>query len=152
MSATRDHVADVQETDGHESSAAEQLAGRVLEALAAVPDPCMAFARLDISVRDLGLVRDVRVDGDVVAVDLTFTELGCSFSHHLVEEVRSAVEAVEGVGQVRVSPVFTPLWSRAEMTAAAQDTLAESVGRLSTIAHARGLQPPTHVTQTPESP
>jgi metal-sulfur cluster biosynthetic enzyme len=147
MSATRDGTADV-----HGAPASEELAGRVLEALAAVPDPCMAFARLDISVRDLGLVRDVRVHGDIVDVDLTFTELGCSFSHHLVEEVRTAVEAVEGVGEARVSPVFAPLWSREEMSAAARDTLAESVGRLSTIARARGQQPPTSSTPTTERP
>lgn len=118
------------------------VAERVAEALGAVPDPCMAFAKLDVSVQALGLIQDVRVDGDAVEVDLTFTELGCSFSHHLVEEVRAAVEAVEGVRQVRVTPVWSPMWSRERMAPAARAALADSAGRLSAIALARGQQPP----------
>lgn len=129
-------------TDAAAGTATGGVAERVAEALGGVPDPCMAFAKLDVSVRDLGLIQDVRVDGDAVEVDLTFTELGCSFSHHLVEEVRAAVEAVEGVHEVRVIPVWAPLWSRSRMAPTAQEVLADSVGRLSAIARARGQQPP----------
>lgn len=129
-------------TDAVTGTAEGPVAARVAEALGGVSDPCMAFAKLDVSVHDLGLILDVRVDGDAVEVDLTFTELGCSFSHHLVEEVRAAVEAVEGVHEVRVTPVWSPMWSRERMTPAARAALADSAGRLSAIARARGQQPP----------
>lgn len=81
-------------------------AEQVQEVLRTVLDP-----EYPVSVVDLGLVRGVHVDGDVVRVRLTFTSLGCPCVELIQEDVRRAVLQVEGVREVVVEQVFEP-WSR----------------------------------------
>lgn len=81
---------------------------RVAVALDGVADPCLAAAGIPGSVVDLGLVQDVREPAPgVVEVDLALTEVGCAFTHHLVDAVERTVSAVEGVQRVQVAPVWT---------------------------------------------
>lgn len=116
----------------------EPLAAAVADALASVEDPCMASAGLDLSILDLGLVQNVRMDGSHVRVELTFTELGCSFTHHLATRVQDALEALEGVDEVEVRPVWTPHWTRARLSPRARRALRASTGRLSGLAGTGG--------------
>jgi metal-sulfur cluster biosynthetic enzyme len=111
----------------------ESIAAAVADALRTVEDPCMASAGLDLSILDLGLVQDVRVEGSDVCVELTFTELGCSFTHHLAARVQTAIEALEGVQTVQVRAVWTPRWTRERLSPRARRALAESSGRLSEL-------------------
>lgn len=90
------------------------LATRVAQALSAIEDPCLAAAGIPGSIIELGLVQDVRATDDgSVAVDISLTEMGCAFTHHLLQRVWDAVEAVEGVGEATVTPTWT--WSPAQM-------------------------------------
>lgn len=109
------------------------LEARVHRALAGVADPCMALSGLGLSIADLGLVRDVRVDGGRVEVDVTFTEVGCAFSIRILDAVERAVRALEGVGEVTVTPVWRPGWSREDLSDHARATLGEAVDRLSRL-------------------
>lgn len=89
---------------------ARELASRVAAALSAIADPCLAAAGIPGSITDLGLVQDVRADADGrVAVDISLTEMGCAFTHHLLDAVWTAVEGVEGVLAATVTPTWT--WS-----------------------------------------
>lgn len=110
------------------------IEARVRTALDGVADPCMASAGLDLSVADLGLVCDVRVEGRTVEVDLTFTELGCAFTHHLLDAVERAVDGVEGVEEVRITPVWLPRWSRDRLSSRARSELGAATRRLSRLA------------------
>ena len=56
-----------------DSPQASLTRGAVLAALAAIPDPEIPV----ISILDLGVVKDVRIDGDRVEVDFTPTFMGC---------------------------------------------------------------------------
>lgn len=102
----------------------------------------MASAGLDLSILDLGLVYDVRLapersgppSGVTVEIDLTFTELGCSFTHHVMTRVTDAVEALDGVAEARVRPVWRPGWSRDRMSPAARAQLGDASARLSLLA------------------
>jgi metal-sulfur cluster biosynthetic enzyme len=78
----------------------------VYAALSAVRDP-----ELPMSVVDLGLIYDVRVDGTEVEVDMTLTSTGCPVHDLMVEDVRAAAAAVGGVSAARVSVVWDPPWT-----------------------------------------
>jgi len=78
----------------------------VLEALQAVKDPEIPT----ISVVDMGIVTNVSVDGDAIAVTMTPTFVGCP----AIDVMRSDIEEVcKGLGFARVSVqvTFDKPWS-----------------------------------------
>jgi len=79
----------------------------VLEALRTVIDP-----ELDISIVDLGLVRGVSVadDSGDVQIDLTLTSPMCPLGPEIVAATRSAAAGLDGVAEVDVQLVWSPLW------------------------------------------
>jgi metal-sulfur cluster biosynthetic enzyme len=80
-------------------------------ALRTVIDPCCRDR--EISVVDMGLVRDVAVDPDGnVEVELMLTSGWCPFQTDLLDEVGAAVRALPGVGDARVTIGLTEAWSR----------------------------------------
>ncbi len=66
-------------------------------ALASVQDP-----EIRRPITDLGMVKDIRVDGAHVHVDVYLTVAGCPMRQEIVDRVTTAVSAVEGVGEVSV--------------------------------------------------
>lgn len=78
----------------------------VLEALKECYDP-----EIPINIVDLGLVYGVTVDDGKVAVDLTLTSIGCPMAAELVQQVKDAVECVEGVDEAVVNLVWSPPWT-----------------------------------------
>lgn len=90
------------------------LAARVGAALGTIADPCLDAAGIKGSIIDLGLVQDIRADqAGQVEVDLSLTEMGCAFTHHLLDAVWTTARAVSGVRQVEVSPIWT--WAPDQM-------------------------------------
>jgi metal-sulfur cluster biosynthetic enzyme len=83
----------------------------VYEALGTVKDPCMGAAGLDLSIVDLGLIYGVEVDDGVVNVEMTFTEIGCVFTHVIGSGIHDAVGALPGVERVELTPRWLPLWT-----------------------------------------
>jgi ring-1,2-phenylacetyl-CoA epoxidase subunit PaaD len=86
----------------------------------AVPDPEIPV----ITIADLGILRGVSVDGDVVRVQITPTYSGCP----AMEEIRSDVVAVlheHGFSDVRVETVLSPAWTTDWMSAAGRRKLEE---------------------------
>lgn len=63
-----------------------------------------------LSIRDLGIVRDVRAVDETLEVDLTPTYSGCPATEAIEQ---AAVEALEsaGLGPVRVATVLAPAWT-----------------------------------------
>lgn len=70
----------------------------VRTALEAVEDP-----ELNRPITDLGMVKSVEVDGDVVAVEIYLTIAGCPMKSTLTDRTRAAAEGVEGVRKVTVT-------------------------------------------------
>jgi len=79
---------------------------QVTEALRDVFDP-----ELGMSVVDLGLVYDVRIDGRHVGITMTLTTPGCPLHDAMIEWVRQAVGRVPGVEEVAVAITFEPPWT-----------------------------------------
>ncbi len=103
-------------------SAATGVTGAEVRAvLDTVPDPEMP----PVSVAELGMVTDVRVDGDRVEVDLVPTYSGCPATALIKEHTTQAIAAMDGVGQVEVRFVNTVVWEPERITAPGRRKLAE---------------------------
>jgi metal-sulfur cluster biosynthetic enzyme len=70
------------------------------EALARVVDPCSIATGVPISLADMGLIREVEIDGDRVAVTLCLTSPVCLQAGMIVEAVECRVAEVAGVATV----------------------------------------------------
>ena len=95
-------------------------AERVWEALAGVPDPEIPI----ISVVDLGVVRDVQVDGEHVRVEFTPTFLGCPALDVMRTQMAEAVRELGGEPEVVV--VTDGAWSTDRITPAGREKLREA--------------------------
>ena len=73
----------------------------VLEALKDVIDP-----EIGLSLVDMNLIRDIKVDGDVVKIKMTLTMPGCPLAGFLMEQVKQRAEKIEGISKAEVELVW----------------------------------------------
>lgn len=78
---------------------------KVISALRDVYDP-----EIGINVVDLGLIREVKIDGDNVTVDMVLTIPGCPLRDYMLSQVKETVESIEGVKSVAVN-LLDDVWS-----------------------------------------
>ncbi len=114
------HVAPSPQADG-----AERAAGAATQV---VPGSAAAFADvsleqaklalrkvkdpdLNLNIVDLGLVYDVRVTGNDIAVDMSLTSPGCPSGPEIMGDVERVLKALPGVGPVAVNLVWSPFWT-----------------------------------------
>ncbi|HEX2892914.1 MAG TPA: 1,2-phenylacetyl-CoA epoxidase subunit PaaD [Marmoricola sp.] len=105
------------------------MSAAVREAVAAVLDPELPM----VTIEDLGILRDVRVDGDVVHVTITPTYAGCP----AMDAIRADIEAAVPDHPVVVHTVLSPAWSTDDITEAGRSKLG-----------AGGIAPPGVGTRT----
>ena len=111
-------------------------------ALQAVMDPCLAASGHPMSVLDLGLISGVTEDGQTIEVRITFTEVGCQFTHRVISSIEDRLLALDRFRHVRVVPEWRPGWTEERMTEHARSALAQ--GRLHMVKRiARGETPLT---------
>jgi len=88
--------------DGVEAASEEAI----VEALKSVYDP-----EIPVNIHDLGLIYEIeRFDDGTVKIEMTLTAPGCPVAGILPKQVADAVAAVEGVGEVEVNLVWSPIW------------------------------------------
>ena len=75
-----------------------------------------------LSVVELGIVRDIAVDGSAVVVTITPTYSGCPAMRVIEDEITAALEA-RGLSPVRLETVFAPAWTTDWMSAEAKEKL-----------------------------
>lgn len=96
----------------------------IAEAVAGVLDPELPL----ITIADLGILRDVRVEdtagGTHVTVTITPTYSGCPAMEAIAAEVRAAATAA-GADDVEVRTVLAPAWTTDWITETGRATLAE---------------------------
>jgi metal-sulfur cluster biosynthetic enzyme len=97
---------------------AGDLRDQVTEALRNVHDP-----ELGINIVDLGLVYDVRIEGDTVHIDYTLTTMGCPIGPMIEEEIKRMLEPIEGIDQVEAEMTLTPPWTPEKMSEEAKAAL-----------------------------
>jgi ring-1,2-phenylacetyl-CoA epoxidase subunit PaaD len=98
----------------------------VWAALAAIPDPEIPV----ISLVDLGVVKEVEVDGDRVRIDFTPTFMGCPALEPMKQAMERKVSELGGEADVRV--VLDDSWSTDRITAEGREKLRRA-----------GFAPPT---------
>lgn len=86
--------------------------------LAEVTDPEIPV----ITIEDLGILRDVAVDGAHVTVTITPTYSGCPAMDEIRADIRTAL-AARGVGDVEVRMTLSPAWTTDWMSDAGRDKL-----------------------------
>ena len=104
---------DVERPDGDDDPV---LFEPVMAALKTVQDP-----EIPVDLVELGLIYELLVKKDgTVFVEMTLTTPSCPVAQSMPEEVKKAVAAVDGVGDVRVKLVWTPPWTQDRMSEAAK--------------------------------
>ena len=89
-------------------------AGQVFDWLQEVPDPEIPV----LSVVDLGVVRDVRWDGETCVVVITPTYSGCPAMREITQDI-AATLARHGVDDARVETRLAPAWTTDWMSGSA---------------------------------
>ncbi len=94
----------------------------IVEALRDVYDPCCADR--GVSIVDMGVVEDVRVDGAHVDVDLVLTTGWCPFVASMSSAIPDRLRAMDGVETVEVRTVWDPVWTMDRLSPSAREKLA----------------------------
>ena len=94
-------------------------AAAVRDVLADVKDPEIPV----ITIEDLGVLRDVEVDGERVVVTITPTYSGCPAMDEIRADIRTALERA-GCRDVEVRTVLSPAWTTDWMTDAGRRALS----------------------------
>ncbi len=89
----------------------------VLDWVSQVPDPEIPV----LTISDLGIVRGVSIDGDVV-VELTPTYSGCPATEAIEQSVIETLRA-HGIDDVRIKRVLSPPWTTDWITAEGREKL-----------------------------
>ena len=85
---------------------------RIVEALKTVYDP-----EIPVNIYELGLIYKIDLHDDgVLDLDMTFTAPACPAADFILEDVRSKMEAIEGVTTVNIEMVFDPAWDQSMMS------------------------------------
>ena len=100
----------------------------IVDALRDVYDPCCADR--GVSIVDMGVVEDVRVDGPHVDVDLVLTTGWCPFVSSMSTAIPERLRRMDGVESVEVRTVWDPVWTPDRLSESARDKLAMPLDEL----------------------
>lgn len=87
-------------------------------ALEDVTDP-----EFPVSVVDMGLIYDLRREGDTVCVCLTFTAMGCPCMDFIVGDIRERLLQESDVSTVQIEIVWDPPWTKNYLTEKGRERL-----------------------------
>jgi metal-sulfur cluster biosynthetic enzyme len=73
---------------------------QVTAALRKVVDPCSIATGVPIDLVDMGMLRDIRIDGSHVEVQLRFTSPVCWQASNIVTAIEENLMAIDGVERV----------------------------------------------------
>ena len=93
----------------------------IVAALRDVYDPCCADR--GVSIVDMGVVEDVRVDGAHVDVDLVLTTGWCPFVSSMSTAIPERLQRMDGVETVDVRTVWDPVWTMDRLSDSARAKL-----------------------------
>ncbi len=107
----------------------------VMDALREVYDPCCEDR--GISIVDMGLVEDIRVDGGHVTIGIVLTTGWCPFVASMSSTIPERVRGLDGVEDVEVDVMWDPVWTPERLSPSARDALSMPLERLAPIREAR---------------
>ena len=87
----------------------------IITALKQVFDP-----ELPVNIWDLGLVYDIKINGDKVKLTMTMTSPMCPMSEQIMQMAKTAVLQLDGVTGVDIKLVWEPAWNMSKMSEVAR--------------------------------
>jgi metal-sulfur cluster biosynthetic enzyme len=87
-------------------------------ALKDVRDP-----ELPISIVDMGLVYDVRVDGRKAELDITFTATACPCMDFILSDIRTRLLREPSIDDVQINIVWDPPWTNERLSPEGRELL-----------------------------
>ena len=94
---------------------------QVYEALQDCYDP-----EIPVNIVDLGLVYDVEVEEDIVAVKMTLTTPGCGMGGMIASNAQSLIKEIPGVKEANEDLVWAPPWEPSRISEEAREKLGIS--------------------------
>lgn len=94
-----------------EQTEAKVSKDQIVNALKTVFDP-----EIPVDIYELGLIYDIKINGDKVQVVMTLTSPSCPAAQSLPMEVKEKVERIEDVNQADVEIVWDPPWGMEMMS------------------------------------
>ncbi len=103
---------------GRAGAAIDPAAPAVLSEEAAIDAMRTVFdPEIPVNIYDLGLIYDIKIGGHgSVAIEMTLTAPGCPVAGILPQQVAEAVAAAAGAGEVEVTLVWDPPWTKERMS------------------------------------
>lgn len=89
----------------------QELEDKIVAEIKTIYDP-----EIPVNIYDLGLIYNLKMDGDKLEVEMTLTAPGCPVADSIMQEVKDKVALVEEVKESVVNLVFDPPWSMEMMT------------------------------------
>jgi metal-sulfur cluster biosynthetic enzyme len=87
--------------------------GPLWDALREVMDP-----EIPISLVDMGLIYDVRLEDGTAHVDLTYTAIGCPCTGFIRYDIAERLGREDGVEDVAIHEVWNPPWNKSRISEA----------------------------------
>lgn len=87
------------------------LRDKIEAALHEVYDP-----EIPVNIWELGLVYELKLDGNVVWITMTLTAPACPVAGDIIQDVQDKVKAIDGVEDVHVQLTFDPPWTKEMMS------------------------------------
>ncbi|TGL70820.1 metal-sulfur cluster assembly factor [Leptospira levettii] len=82
----------------------------VYHSIRTVEDP-----EIGISLVELGLIYDVKVEGEKAEVTMTYTSLACPAGPQMKQDIENHALRVDGISEVVVHVVWNPKWEPRSM-------------------------------------
>jgi metal-sulfur cluster biosynthetic enzyme len=82
----------------------------VYHSIRSVEDP-----EIGISLVELGLIYEVKVDADKATIKMTYTSLACPAGPEMKKDIEDHALRVDGISEAIVDVVWNPKWDPREM-------------------------------------
>ena len=92
-----------------------ELKEKVISEIRKIYDP-----EIPVNIYELGLIYDVKVEGDTAKIIMTLTSPNCPVAESLPKEVKDSAMQVEGIEKVDLDLVFEPPWDKSMMSESAK--------------------------------
>ncbi|MGC4101237.1 1,2-phenylacetyl-CoA epoxidase subunit PaaD [Ferruginibacter sp.] len=123
----------------------EQAIKKIWQLLQTVCDPEIPI----LSILDLGIVREVKINNDEVEIVITPTYTGCPAMDMIAMNIRLAL-IENGFHKIKITHILSPAWTTDWMSASGKEKLkaygiAPPTWSDASSDHVRGGAPPDHV-------
>lgn len=92
-----------------------EIREKIIDEIKKVYDP-----EIPVNVWDLGLIYDISIEKDRVAIEMTFTSPMCPMMEDIMNQIKSNVETVVDGKIVDIKLVWEPAWDLSRMSESAR--------------------------------